>query len=398
LNLPIRFADDVAFYLVEDEGVVFRRRAQELHALNTTAAFVWCNCEEGYRLSEVAANFAETFSIPPARAESYVKEIVSAWQQLGLLEGSDASAVGAAPPADSGEHPPELPETLKRGTGPCFRHERTYRILGQSFRVRFMLSEQESRIHPVLAHLEVRGNPENERMLDVIAHGADHWFLMDSNPVHRCGELDELAPCAIGCLFPTSVENATPFAALHAGAVSRDRDCLLLAGESGSGKSTLTAALLHAGLEYITDDVVLLDVATGRVRGTPCSLCIKDDGTDHLANFYPEIRNLPTHHRPDGKIVRYLPPPPGAFSNEVETAQSVGWLVFPRYEKTAQSSTRPLGVSEALRRLFPLCAFGSAVTRHDVQQFIDWAGRVKKYEMTVSNLSEGLAMLKRVAT
>jgi hypothetical protein len=54
---------------------------------------------------------------------------------------------------------------------------------------------------------------------------------------------------------------------LHAGAVVQAGQAVLIGGGSGSGKSTTTLELVADGLQFLTDEVVELDPATGRVRG-----------------------------------------------------------------------------------------------------------------------------------
>jgi len=46
--------------------------------------------------------------------------------------------------------------------------------------------------------------------------------------------------------------------AIHAGAVWKDGQCILLPGSSGRGKSTLTAWLVKNGYQYLTDELVFL--------------------------------------------------------------------------------------------------------------------------------------------
>ena len=59
---------------------------------------------------------------------------------------------------------------------------------------------------------------------------------------------------------------------LHAGAVERDGRAIVVAGESGRGKSTLTAALVQAGFNYVTDELVLIDPLTAHVEPYPKAL------------------------------------------------------------------------------------------------------------------------------
>jgi len=57
----------------------------------------------------------------------------------------------------------------------------------------------------------------------------------------------------------------------HAGAVARDGRCLALAGRSGSGKSTAALEMLAAGLDFVSNDRLLLKARNGSVdvRGIP---------------------------------------------------------------------------------------------------------------------------------
>lgn len=66
------------------------------------------------------------------------------------------------------------------------------------------------------------------------------------------------------------------FVTLHAAAVARGDDLVLLAGESGAGKTTLTLALLDAGWTYLSDDLAPVSVATGLVHPFPKPLGVKD--------------------------------------------------------------------------------------------------------------------------
>jgi hypothetical protein len=52
---------------------------------------------------------------------------------------------------------------------------------------------------------------------------------------------------------------------LHAAAVASSGAALVVSGAEGSGKSTLAAALVRAGLAYVTDEIVALDETTGAI-------------------------------------------------------------------------------------------------------------------------------------
>src|SRR5205814_9867785 len=58
------------------------------------------------------------------------------------------------------------------------------------------------------------------------------------------------------------------------GAASGDR-CAIFPAQAGAGKTTLVAGLVGAGLSYVTDEAVALDIESGLVRPFPKPLSIK---------------------------------------------------------------------------------------------------------------------------
>ena len=69
---------------------------------------------------------------------------------------------------------------------------------------------------------------------------------------------------------------------LHAGAVARNGQAVLVAGNSGSGKSSLICWLVENGFEYLTDEIALLEPADTSVVGLPRALVIKPGSAEHI--------------------------------------------------------------------------------------------------------------------
>jgi hypothetical protein len=63
---------------------------------------------------------------------------------------------------------------------------------------------------------------------------------------------------------------------LHASAVAKDGEAVLIMGDSGAGKSTLSSALLKRGYAFISDDVSVV--------------CQRSDGAFEVIRSYPSIR------------------------------------------------------------------------------------------------------------
>lgn len=142
------------------------------------------------------------------------------------------------------------------------------------------------------------------------------------------------------------------FVTLHAAAVARDGELILLAGESGAGKTTLTLALLDAGWTYLSDDLAPVSVTTGLVHPFPKPLGVKD------APAWERVRDA------FGSVA--LPPPTGSFLlpatrwGVASEPLPVSALLFPKYGPDAALEVEPLSAARAaalasayLRRLDP---------------------------------------------
>lgn len=77
---------------------------------------------------------------------------------------------------------------------------------------------------------------------------------------------------------------------LHAGGVAVRGGAVLLPGSSGAGKTTLTAALLQAGADLLSDDIVFLDPSPTHTDAL--SFADELDVTDDTAAMFPELADL----------------------------------------------------------------------------------------------------------
>jgi hypothetical protein len=137
---------------------------------------------------------------------------------------------------------------------------------------------------------------------------------------------------------------------VHAGAIGRPDGGVLVAGPSGSGKSTLTLACVDAGLGYLGDDYVLIDVQD-------------EPPTAHVvyatAKIDPEGRGwkpalTPTDLAPDatdsGKLVLDLyRRSPGALLSSVP----VRAVVLPRVGRASRARVRVVSAAEGVRAVAP---------------------------------------------
>lgn len=107
-------------------------------------------------------------------------------------------------------------------------------------------------------------------------------------------------------LIETVLLHARYEVAFHAAALAWGDGAVLLVGSPGAGKTTLGIALAKAGLNVLADDVVLLD-EQGLVTGVALPFTAKASSWPLLSAHWPGIAAHPSHVRPDGQTLCYIP-------------------------------------------------------------------------------------------
>ena len=383
--------DGTRLFLLDGEGVLFSEQANELCSLSPLGVLVWQGLESARSPAAIAEAVAETFGVAGTEASSLVQSTLGLLREHGLVAGSVLPVRPAAP------EPPAVDTRIPPHAEPKVVAERRYTLLGSRLRVRFTDPTQERWVHPVFAHLEAADGQPTDVVIDLIAGDGHHFLYRDGEPMRLVTAVDRLAPVVKELLWFVAIDRHPHFLYLHAGVVGDDRRCLLLPAPSGGGKSSLTAALCHVGFRYFSDEVALVEPDTFHVRAIPLSLCVKDSGWDLLTRYYEEIPALATHHRNDGKVVRYLPPRRSQLG-DVEHSYPVSHIVFPRYDPVATTDLRPLGKVPALRRLMDECmAIRTAFDVSNVTGLVEWMRGVATYELPMSSVDRAAELVATLA-
>jgi hypothetical protein len=181
------------------------------------------------------------------------------------------------------------------------------------------------------------GSAEHVYSLDVTVEtpggGGGVDVHRDSELVARCQSRVEALSWLVWDVNRSAAESSTEYLLLHAGALQTPgpgHAGILLPGVSGSGKSTLSAWLARAGLPYLTDELVALDLATGRLLPYPKPITMK-----------PAVGSAQERHLAvgDGSVGRVGKP------------CIPGFVVFPRYVPGAPTSLQRLNETEAFLEL-----------------------------------------------
>jgi len=353
-------------FQLEASGVLYCEASQEIHLLNATAALIFALLADGQDEAGAAALLARDHGIGAARAARYVADTAS------LLREARRGAPARAPRAD--EVMPDTPWQMV-----AVARRQRYRFLGADFVVRYATDAQFARVHPVLAHLATDDAERAATLVDVgeTQDGVVVW--RDRTPFDRCATLAGLAPIVKSLVWVTAVGRRGFFLDIHAGVIGAQHGCVLLPGASGSGKSTLTALLAHAGYEFYSDEIALLD-ETLAVIPAPLPLCVKEAGIAALAHAYPQLRELPLHLRGDGKRVAYVTPPDDSMPAG-DSSRPVAVVVFPRYVQEGGTSLAVVPKAAALKRLLDECVVVRALDAAKVAALVGWIAQVPCYSL-----------------
>ena len=93
---------------------------------------------------------------------------------------------------------------------------------------------------------------------------------------------------AIGIMHARSLH--TPWVGLHAGAIGRNGEVLLIAGKGRAGKTTTTLACAQAGWDYAGDDFVATSSSDGRVEPLYSSARLRLDMAGHFPEYVKRSR------------------------------------------------------------------------------------------------------------
>lgn len=233
--------------------------------------------------------------------------------------------------------------------------------------------------------------------------GARRWF--DEQVVFR---FDGMAPLASlpGDQGFTMLEwglnwcvaaHCQQFLIVQAAVLARGSRALILPAPTGSGKSTLSAALaLEGGWRLLSDELALIDPATGFVVPLPRPVRLKNESIEVIRNFalsaqFGDVTNEAAKGR-----VSHLRPPADAVLRCEERALPA-WLVLPRYQAGASTELRPLVRAQAFMALVENAFNYNVHGRAGFDAFAKMIDRCECHELAYGHVAEAVGVLDRLA-
>lgn len=135
---------------------------------------------------------------------------------------------------------------------------------------------------------------------------------------------------------------------LHASAVERGGQAVLMVGTSGSGKSTLAALLGESGWRFMGDEFTMIDPDSGDAQAFPRLVSLKNEAIAELEARAPATRFGPRLDGTPKGSIRHLAPPADAIA-AMDMPARPALILFPTFGDPP--GLRAMPPSEAFVRL-----------------------------------------------
>ena len=178
---------------------------------------------------------------------------------------------------------------------------------------------------------------------------------------------------------------------LHSAAAISASGPVLFPAPMEAGKSTLVAGLLLRGWPYLTDELVAIDPATGRLRTFPRAISLDRGSWPLFPGLRPDIDPAIRHLLP----AQWQVVPPSATGPGVD-AGPPGVIVSHRYDPGATTRLAELDPVDCLGRLIRCCFSFDANAARDLEVLAATIDHTPCFELTVGGLTRAVDLLDDV--
>lgn len=184
---------------------------------------------------------------------------------------------------------------------------------------------------------------------------------------------------------------------VRAAVLERDGRALILPAPEGSGKSTLCAALAFGGgWRLLSDELALIEPATGQVVALPRPLRLNCDSIDLVRRFAPDAVFSATGCAPGNGEATHARVPADGLLRADEPAQAA-WVVLPHYLAGAATRLEPLSRAHGFMALVDNAINYHVHGRTGFAAFGALIDRSTCHDFSYSSLPEAVTAFDRLA-
>ena len=384
-TMPARAAG-LARVAVDDEEVVFDPVHRRAHRLNPTAAMVLDRCDGHTTTAEVCRDLSDQFGAGLDQIADDLASILADFTGRQLVSPASGGAEVAGRSAPDGprvEEPLAVPDeavrTRRYVTGPLPALDVTAVVTTDDDGLALEVAERLGSLASVAAspgHAVVYELVAAERGIDVRA---------DGRAIGNARNADSALSLVQWHLNRLVGEHSGGRLQLHASAVRlRDGRVAVFPGDVNAGKSTLVAGLVRAGYGYLTDEMVAVEIGTGRAEGyrKPVNL---DPGAWSL---FPGVVPTDAADRGDEHLVDPVALHPDALAGP--RTGGIGLVVFPAYRAGGSTQATRLSPGAALVTLIAHCTNLATHGQAGLDTLARLVTRAADFDLTMAGLDDAV--------
>jgi hypothetical protein len=399
-NLDVTFAETgpllsipsgVVSFDFEGEMLLFSEKAQKVYCLNHSASLIWSYLESQMTPDEVVTTVANTYGVRREQAGVDVGNLIRNLCGAGLLtcghlqeSCSDRPKVQRANPSGC-----QFAASLER------RHHLRFNLLEKAFLVRCDSQDIGKCLSEAFAHLRSDVH-EPPIIIDIVGSATDLSIYALGLLVAHDVNQEHVVPMVIDIVLSAAYRSHDCLIAIHAAVLKAGRECAVFVGESGAGKTSLSAALIHHGFTYFSDETTFID-RSNKIIPLPMSLRIKEGAWKLLLPMFPDLLKLRVHCLPENQKVRFLPPTSGNFAVTSEEGCRARWLISVRYAPGEKTEIIRICRVRALASLqsagFDVCG---PLDRQRIGDLLTWIRTLDCYEMRINKLEDAVDVIRNL--
>lgn len=190
--------------------------------------------------------------------------------------------------------------------------------------------------------------------------------------------------------------HAHQYLIVHAAAIAReDGLAAIMPAPPGSGKSTLCAGLVSRGWRLLSDELTLIDPATGLIHALSRPISLKNASIELMRRYAPLLAMSPAVRDTTKGTVAHLKAPRADIERVTEPARPA-WVIFPRWQAGAAAALTPHARGQAFMGLADQSFNYTLLGETGFDTLAHLIDRTLCYDFTYSQLDDAIAIFNRL--
>lgn len=189
--------------------------------------------------------------------------------------------------------------------------------------------------------------------------------------------------------------HAHQYLIIHAAVVEKNGVIVLMPAPPGSGKSTLCASLVLSGWRLLSDELALMDIASGLVCGMARPISLKNQSIQLIKQFAPSCDITEPMFGTTKGTVALLKPPKQSVDNRGDLKRPK-LVVFPQYISGAEATLEPKSKASIFMLLAEQSFNFDVLGVEGFQALSDFVDDADCFHFSYSALSDALSTFEKL--